>query len=83
MHQDFVGVVVDNTTGNIALICKRFYASFITRHVRFNNNSSTDTYSNDGGLSANDIIDKNIRDLKIKFASDNIPIDNHRLPNMK
>ena len=55
----------------------------MTRHVRFNNNSSTDTYSNDGGLSANDIIDKNIRDLKIKFAIDNIPIDNHRLPNMK
>ena len=30
-------------------------------------NSSTDTYNNAGGLSANDIIDKNIRDLKIKL----------------
>ena len=35
-----------------------------------------------GGLSANDIIDKNIRDLKIKFGIDNVPIENHRLPNM-
>ena len=47
-----------------------------------NNNSSTDTYENAGGLSANDIIDGNIRDLKIKFGIDNIPIKNHRLPNM-
>ena len=47
-----------------------------------NNNSSTSTYSNAGGLSANDIIDKNIIDLKIKFGIDNIPIENHPLPNM-
>ena len=47
-----------------------------------NNNSSADTYKNAVGLSANDIIDGNIRDLKIKFCIDNIPIDNHRLPNM-
>ena len=33
-------------------------------------------------LSANDTIDKNIRDLKIKFGSDNIPIENNRFPNM-
>ena len=47
-----------------------------------NNNSSTNIYNNTGGLSANDIIDKNIRDLKIKFGIDNIPIENHQLPNM-
>ena len=47
-----------------------------------NNNSSTDIYKNASGLSANDIIDGNKRDLKIKFTIDNIPIENHRLPNM-
>ena len=47
-----------------------------------NNNSSTDTYKNAGGLSASGIIDGNIRDLKIKLGIDNIPIENHRLPNM-
>ena len=31
-------------------------------------------------LSANDIIDKNMRDLKIIYGIDNIPIENHRLP---
>ena len=69
-------------TGNIPLVCKIFYASVITRELGLNNNSSTDTCSKAGGLSANDIIDKNIRDLRIKFGNDNIPIENHRLPNM-
>ena len=66
--KDFVVVPVDKATGNIALACKRFYASAITRELGLNNNSSTDTYDNAGGLSANDIIDKNIRDLKIKLV---------------
>ena len=77
IHKDFVVVPIDKTTGNIALVCKIFYASVITRELGLNNNSSTDTYKNAGGLSANDIIDGNIRDLKIKFGIDNIPIENH------
>ena len=63
VHKDFVIVPIDKATGNIALVCKRFYASVITRELGLNNNSSTDTYKNAGGLSANDIIDGNIRDL--------------------
>ena len=82
IHKDFVVVPIDKATGNIALVCKRFYASVITRELGLNNNSSTDTYKNAGGLSANGIIDGNIRDLKIKFGIDNIPIENHRLSNM-
>ena len=82
IHKDFIVVPIDKTTGNITLVLKRFCASVITRKLVLNNNSSTDTYNNACGLSANDIIDKNIRDLKIKFGIDNIPIENHRLPNM-
>ena len=81
-HKDFVVVPIAKATDNIDLVCTRFYASVITRELGLNNYSSTDTYSNAGGLSANDIIDGNIRDLKIKFGIDNIPIKNHRLPNM-
>ena len=77
MHQDFVVNLIDKATGNIFLVCKRLYASVITKELELNNNSSTDTYSNSGGLSANDIIDKNIRDLKSKLGIDNIPIENH------
>ena len=41
-----------------------------------------DTYKNAGGLSANDIIDGNIRHLKIKIGIDKVPIENHQLPKM-
>ena len=58
------------------------FVSVITRELGLNNNSSTDTYNNASGLSVNDIIDKNIRELKIKFGIDTIPIKNHGLPNM-
>ena len=44
--------------------------------------SSTRTSNNTDDLSANDIIDKNIRNLKIKFGIHNIPIKNDKLPNM-
>ena len=74
MHKDSVVVPIDKATGNITLVCKRFYVSVITRELELNNNSSADTYNKAGGLSANDIIDKNIKDLKIKFGIDNIPI---------
>ena len=53
IHKDFVVVPIDKATGNIALVCKRFCASVITRELGLNNNSSTDTYKNAGGLSAN------------------------------
>ena len=82
IRKDFVAAVIDKATGNIALVGKRSFAFVITRKLGLNNNSSTDNYNNAGGLSANDMIDKNIRDLKIKFGIDNIPIENHRLPNM-
>ena len=65
VHEDFVVVPIDKATGNIDLVCKRFYASVITRELGLNNNSSTDTYSDAGGLSANGIIDGNIRYFKI------------------
>ena len=80
--RDFVVVPIDKATGNIALVCKRFYAFVITRKLGLNNNSSTDTYNNAYGLFANYPIDKNIRHLKIKLGIDNISIENHRLPNM-
>ena len=64
IYNDFVVVPTDKATENITVVCKRFYASVIGRKSG----------------SANDIIDKNIRDLKIKFGIDNNPIENHRLP---
>ena len=30
IHKDFVAVSIDNTTSNITLVCKRFYATAIS-----------------------------------------------------
>ena len=79
IHKHFVVVSIDKATGNIAAVCKIFYASVITREFGLNNNSSTDTYNSAGGLSPNDVIDGNIGDLKIKFGTDNISVENQRL----
>ena len=43
IHKDFIVVPIDKATGNVVLVCKRFYASVITRELELNNNSSTDT----------------------------------------
>ena len=75
-------IPINKTTDNIAFVCKRFYASVITRELGLNHNLSTDTYNNADGLSVNDTTDKNIRYLKIKFGICNIPIEYHGLPNI-
>ena len=49
-HKDFVVFPIDKATGCIALVCKRLYASVITKELGLNNSSSSDTYSNAGGL---------------------------------
>ena len=43
IHKDFVIVPINKATGNIALVCKRFYASVMNRESGLNNNSDTDT----------------------------------------
>ena len=42
-HKDCAVVPIDKATGNIALVCNRFYTSAITRELGLNNNSSIDT----------------------------------------
>ena len=37
IHNDFLVVPIDKVTGNIALVCKRFYISVITRELGLNN----------------------------------------------
>ena len=72
VHRDFVVVPIDKATDNFALLCKRIHASDINRNLGLNNNSSTDTCNNSGGLSANDIIDENIRKLNFVMTQSSI-----------
>ena len=82
IHSKYVVVPIDKATGNISLVCKRFYASVIAKELGMGENNSTYTYSQVTNKTAEDIINSNIRDLKQKFGIDNISLDNHCLPNM-
>ena len=82
IHKDFVVVPIDKATGNIALICKRFYASVIAEELGLGNNNSTKTCNSINNLPTDTIINNNINDLKSKFGIDNVSTENQRLPNM-
>ena len=64
--KDFVVSLLDKATRNIALFCKRFYASAIAKKLRLYNDSFADDH--DQQLTANNIANKILRDLRIKFG---------------
>ena len=82
IHQKFVVVPIDKAVGNIALICKRFYASVIAKEVGLGINNSSNTYREIHNCDEETIISNNLRDLMSKFGIDNISTENHCLPNM-
>ena len=82
VQKDFVVVPIDKATGNIALVCKRFYASVIAKELGLGNNNTTDTYNSRNNTSTDTIIKSNINDLKSKFGIDDVNIVNQCLPHM-
>ena len=81
IHNKFVVVPIDKATGNIALICKRFYASVIVKQLGMGPNNFTATYDI-ATENSNDLIKNNIKDLKSKFGINDISPENHCLPNL-
>ena len=82
VHENFVAVSFEKKKKNKAHICKRFYASLITKELGLGNNDKTNTYKEINGLSYNHIVNKNINDLSSKFGIKNRSIKNDRVPNM-
>ena len=80
IHKDYVVVPIDKATGNIAVVCKRFYATVIAKELGLINNVSN-TYEQVLQQTADGIINSNIQHIKSKFNID-VSTDNHRLPNM-
>ena len=74
-------VPTDKATGNIALICKHFYASVIAKELGLGSNNTTDTYNSVINSSADTIISV-INDLKSKFGIHDVNIENYCLPHM-
>ena len=82
INKDFVVVLIDKATDNIALVCKKFMPLLLLENWDWIETPQQILKNKTGGLSANDIIDKNIKDLEIEFGIDNVPIEKHQLPNM-
>ena len=82
IHENYVVVPIDKASGNIALVCKRFYASVIVNELGLDKNNLSDTYKVVSNSSEDVIIENNIKDLKSKFGIKNIDNENHCLPNM-
>ena len=75
-------VPIDKAARNVALICKRFYASVVAKELGLGNNNSTKTYNSIDNLPTDIIINNNINALKSKCGIDNVTTENHCLPNM-
>ena len=78
IHKGFVVILIDKVTGNTDFARKRCNAVIIAKELGLNENTLTDNYNKIKTLSRNDIIYENIRDLKTKFAADDIPAENYR-----
>ena len=82
IHSKFVVVPIDKAISNVALVCKRFYASVIVKELGLGDGNCTNTYTLEENLSYDDVIKNNLEDLNAKFGIGNIQLSNHRLPNM-
>ena len=44
IHKNFVVLQIDKVANNVALLCKHFYVSVITKELGLGNNDKTSTY---------------------------------------
>ena len=81
LQENFVIAPIDKATGNVAFICKRFYATVLIRELGLVNEVGSKTY--DGKIRKNsaDIVKKNVKDLKKEFDID-VSSDNSCLPHI-
>lgn len=71
LHSKYVITPIDKASNNVALICKRFYAQILIEELGLNNSSGQgQTYTQVNGSSMDNIINKNIKDIKKKFGID-------------
>ena len=83
LHRQYVITPIDKATGNMAFICKRFYAKILVEELGLGRNDSLDEDGTYVSIqdSKEDILNKHQAELKSKFGID-IGIDNLSLPNM-
>ena len=81
LHSNFVITPIDKAAGNVAIICKRFYAEILVKELGLNNQSLTNTTYLQVQKTIDNITENHSKFLKKKF---NITIENKNktLPHM-
>ena len=82
LHKHFVITPIDKASGNVALICKRFYAQVIIKELGLNSpNIANPTYIRINDKTAEDVVTQQIGEMKKTFQIETIK-DNKTLPKM-
>ena len=82
LQKKFIIAPIDKATGNVAIICKRFYASVLLKELGLVANNSSKTYEIITDKNSDQVIKQNISDLKNKFKISDISLDDYCLPKM-
>ena len=82
LHDKFVICPIDKAAGNVAVICKKFYAIILMKELGLIDNTLSSTYVTVNEKTAEEIINKNVSDLKRKFNINKVDKDHLRLPQM-
>ena len=81
LHDKFVITPVDKANGNIAVICKRYYAEVLAKELGLKGHmNANQTYCEITNKSSNDLINQHLKDLDSEFKIKNITPDNECLP---
>ena len=81
LHEKYVIAPIDKATGNVAFICKRFYAQVVVKELGLDGKMGCSTYESVNDFTVNDVIQKDSQDLKSKFNV-NVPNDSKLLPHI-
>ena len=80
LHSNYVIAPIDKATGNVAVICKRFYAMVLFKELGITNSSTTKTYKK-FKTSIKTVVNNQKKILKNKFNLD-VSAENECLPHI-
>ena len=81
LQSKYVITPIDKANGNIAFICKRYYALTIVKELGLDSDTGSPTYSKESVKTPGDIVDQQVNDLKNCFNL-NVDEEQRELPHI-
>ena len=81
LQNQFVIVPIDKASGNIAFVCKRFYAQVLVKELGLDGLAGSATYEKVTGSTMDKIVERDVAKLSKKFGL-NVPEESKRLPHI-